>query len=44
MSQIYAAYLAKFLQVKEVIIALREFLEDSSLSGWQRMWALAGLA
>jgi hypothetical protein len=44
MSQISAAYLAKFLQVKEVIIALGEFLEDSPLSDWQRMWALAGLA
>jgi hypothetical protein len=43
MSQIYSAYLAKFLEDEDV----REFLSDEAGDGtnmdWQRMWALAAL-
>lgn len=43
MSQMYAAYLAKFLSVKEVETALLELIIDDSLGDWQKMWVLATL-
>lgn len=44
MSQIYAAYLAKFLNDNSVVTTLMGFLKDSSLMDWQRMWILAALS
>ena len=44
MSQIYAAYLAKFLNSKEIINSLLEFLKDTTLVDWQKIWILAALS
>lgn len=43
MSQIYASYLAKFLEQEDVYTFLTASLEDRSLVDWQRMWILAAL-
>jgi hypothetical protein len=43
MSQIYAAYLAKFLRVEGVHECLIDLLKDPSLFDWQKMWVLAAL-
>jgi hypothetical protein len=43
MSQIYASYLSKFLENKDVTTLLTELLADSSLTDWQKMWVLAAL-
>lgn len=43
MSQIYAAYLAKFLQEEGVQGPLLELAKDSSITDWQKMWVLAAL-
>jgi hypothetical protein len=44
MSQIYAAYLAKFLDKEEVHSSLVAQLEDPSLYDWQKLWVLAALS
>lgn len=44
MSQIYAAYLVKFISKNEIRNSLRDLLVDDSLTDWQRMWVLAGLS
>ncbi len=44
MAQIYAAYLSKFLDTECITELLLEFLEDSSLADWQKMWILAALS
>jgi hypothetical protein len=43
MSQIYAAYLAGFLQTSEVKKFLAAALKDGTAMDWQRMWVLAAL-
>lgn len=43
MTQIYASYLAKFLQSTPVHQFLVTALDDPSLSDWQKMWTLAAL-
>ena len=43
MSQIYASYLSKFLDNKDVTVLLAQLLADSSLTDWQKMWILAAL-
>jgi Reverse transcriptase (RNA-dependent DNA polymerase) len=43
MSQIYAAYLAGFLDSTEVKRFLAATLKDDSTMDWQRMWVLAAL-
>lgn len=43
MSQIYAAYLAQFLDEDGVVEYLVELLTDPSLMDWQKMWVLAAL-
>ncbi len=43
MSQIYAAYLAKFLGKDDITELLLGILKDASLADWQRMWILAAL-
>ena len=43
MSQIYAAYLAGFLDSAEVKRFLAATLKDESTMDWQRMWVLAAL-
>jgi hypothetical protein len=43
MSQIYASYLAKFLDNEDVTSLLAELLADSFLTDWQKMWVLAAL-
>jgi hypothetical protein len=43
MSQIYAAYLVKFLGTPQVDNFLMDQLQDSTLVDWQRMWVLAAL-
>ncbi len=43
MSQIYASYLAKFLEKEGVSALLTELLADASLTDWQKMWVLAAL-
>lgn len=43
MSQIYAAYLARFLLEDGVQDHLIELLQDSSLMDWQKMWIMAAL-
>lgn len=43
MSQIYAAYVAKFLKTAEVQQRLLSILNDASLGDWQKMWILAAL-
>jgi hypothetical protein len=44
MSQIYAAYLAKFLTVAGVHRFLLDLLKDAALADWQKMWVLAALS
>jgi hypothetical protein len=44
MAQIYASYVAKFLQREGVLDILLELLVDSELSDWQKMWILAALS
>lgn len=44
MSQIYSAYLAKFLDTDEVRNFLVDMLSDISLVDWQKMWVLAALS
>jgi hypothetical protein len=44
MSQIFVAYLAKFIATKEICEFLLGLLVDDSLMDWQRMWVLAGLS
>jgi retron-type reverse transcriptase len=43
MSQIYAAYLAGFLQYDDTVEFLESALGDDSMMDWQRMWILAAL-
>lgn len=44
MSQIYAAYLAKFLDDEEIVSdCLIGLLKDPNVFDWQKMWALAAL-
>jgi hypothetical protein len=43
MSQIYASYLAKFMDTGHVRGVLICLLEDEALADWQRMWTLAAL-
>ncbi|WP_081451581.1 RNA-directed DNA polymerase [Achromobacter piechaudii] len=43
MSQIYAAYLARFLDHDGVSDYLIELLSDASIMDWQKMWILAAL-
>ncbi len=43
MSQIYASYLAKFLDQQRVYDFLCESLDDETLVDWQVMWILAAL-
>lgn len=43
MSQIYAAYLAGFLDTTDVKRFLAAMLKDDSTMDWQRMWVLAAL-
>jgi hypothetical protein len=44
MSQIYVAYLAKFLDNDDVHEFLLELLKDASLVDWQKLWILAALS
>jgi hypothetical protein len=44
MSQIYAAYVAKFLEEDSVHASLLGLLKDGSLMDWQKMWILAALS
>lgn len=44
MSQIYASYLAKFLDTDGVHEFLLGLLKDSSLTDWQKIWVLAALS
>jgi Reverse transcriptase (RNA-dependent DNA polymerase) len=44
MSQIYASYLAKFLDNDEVREFLVELLADKSFVDWQKLWVLAALS
>lgn len=44
MSQIYAWYLSKFLDQKEVLTFLVNLLEEHALSDWQKMWVLAAIS
>lgn len=44
MAQIYAAYLAKFLDNPVVLEFLANLLNDKSLVDWQKMWVLAALS
>jgi hypothetical protein len=44
MTQIYAAYVAKFLGDVEVRQALWSLLKDPTLTDWQKMWILAALS
>jgi len=43
MSQIYSAYLARFLEEEKVREFLVEILKDSLLLDWQKMWVIAAL-
>ncbi len=43
MTQIYASYVAKFLDDSEVRKTLWSLLKDPSLADWQNMWILAAL-
>lgn len=43
MTQIYASYVARFLDVEEVRKSLWAVLRDPLLADWQRMWILAAL-
>jgi hypothetical protein len=44
MSQIYASYLAKFLEEERVAQFLVALLKNGALVDWQRMWVLAALS
>ncbi len=44
MTQIYASYVAKFLDQEGVRDALWALLKDGSLTDWQKMWILAALS
>src|SRR5579871_2363937 len=44
MSQIFVAYLARFVASEDVHDFLFKLLVDKSLVDWQRMWVLAGLS
>jgi hypothetical protein len=44
MSQIYASYLAKFLENDDVHEFLIHLLPDASLVDWQKLWILAALS
>lgn len=44
MSQIYAAYLARFLNNADIASFLVGLLDDSTLADWQKMWILAALS
>jgi hypothetical protein len=44
MTQIYASYVAKFLDRSEVRVGLWLLMGDNTLSDWQRMWILAALS
>jgi hypothetical protein len=44
MTQIYASYVAKFLDEDEVRETLWALLKDPSLADWQKMWILAALS
>ena len=44
MTQIYASYVAKFLDENGVKKTLWSLLKDSSLVDWQKMWILAALS
>jgi hypothetical protein len=44
MSQIYASYVAKFLNQNEVRETLYSFLKDPLLADWQKMWIVAALS
>jgi Reverse transcriptase (RNA-dependent DNA polymerase) len=44
MSQIYASYLAKFLENEDVHNFLIDLLPDASLVDWQKLWILAALS
>jgi hypothetical protein len=44
MAQIYASYLAKFLDDDDVYEFLASLLSDSSLVDWQKIWILAALS
>ena len=44
MSQIYASYLAKFLEMNGVHEFLLDLLKDAALFDWQKMWVLAALS
>lgn len=43
MSQIYSAYLAKFLENVELREFLSGLISDSSLADWQRMWLVGAM-
>jgi len=43
MSQIYSAYLARFLDTPKVGKFLVDLLAEETLADWQRMWVLAAL-
>jgi hypothetical protein len=44
MTQIYASYVAKFLDQNTVRDTLWALLEDASLTDWQKMWVIAALS
>jgi hypothetical protein len=44
MSQIYASYLAKFLENEDVHEFLIDLLTDTSFVDWQKLWILAALS
>jgi hypothetical protein len=44
MSQIYASYLAKFLEMDGVHEFLLDLLKEEALFDWQKMWVLAALS
>jgi hypothetical protein len=44
MTQIYASYVARFLDEDEVRKTLWAHLKDASLADWQKMWILAALS
>lgn len=44
MSQIYSAYLSKFLQHENVRLFLQNVLCENALTDWQKMWVLAALS
>lgn len=44
MSQIYASYLARFLDEDDVCEFLIDLLDNSTLVDWQKMWVIAALS